>query len=131
MWSETETLPLRWVVLAVAGLFLACSSKVPEPGESRAGETAPSRAEPSGASLRSPAERQRAIENISRTIAPRLSRSREGLTPHATRAGSRRIPLEGRFRSMHVPVRTADGDVKAECITSKPELDALLERRRP
>jgi hypothetical protein len=131
MWSETERGPVRWFVVAAAGLFLACTSRVPEPGESRADEAVPSGTEPSNAPDRPPADRTRANLEISRSIAPRLSRSREGLTSHATRTGSQRIPLEGRFRSMHVPVRAPDGQTKAQCVSSKAELDLVLEKRRP
>ena len=131
MGNETERGLMRWVVLAVPLLFGACTSRVPEPDGSRAAPAEPSSAQPSEASLRSSVERQRANEKLSQSLAPRLSRSREGLTSHPTRAGSRRIPLEGRCRSMHVPVRTPEGDVKTQCITSKAELDAVLERRRP
>lgn len=65
-------------------------------------------------------------EEFSRTIAPRLSRSGEGLKIERTPSGSGRIDLEGRFRSVHVATRGPDGTPHVQCVTSKAELDALL-----
>jgi hypothetical protein len=115
--------------LVGAGLFSACTSRAPEPSETRVEPDA--RSAPDHSSARAAVERQRAIEKFSRTLAPRLSRSGEGLVSHRTHAGSRRIPLDGRFRSVHVAVRGADGETKTQCVTSKAELDALLQRGRP
>jgi hypothetical protein len=109
----------------------ACTSRVPEPGESSSEPVLGSKPNVSDSSARSAVERDRAIERFSQSLAPRLSRSREGLTTEVTATGSRRIPLDGRFRSAHVAVRGADGSVKTHCVTSEGELDALLKRGRP
>ena len=131
MWSLEASGPLRWFFLVGAGFLLACTSQAPEPSETRVEPDARSAPDLSHSSARSTVERQRAIEKFSRTLAPRLSRSGEGLASHLTSAGTRRIPLEGRFRSVHVPVRGPDGSVKTHCVTSKAELDDLLKRGRP
>ena len=131
MWSRVVSRLIWWVSLVGAGLSSACTSQAPEPSESRSelGErSVPEIADPSARGL---VERERALKKFSESLAPRLSRSREGLTSHRTEAGSRRIPLDGRFRSAHVAVRSADGSVRTHCVTSKAELDALLKRGRP
>jgi hypothetical protein len=117
--------------LVGAGLFSACTSQAPEPSETRDEPGARSAPDLSHSSARSTVERQRAIETFSRMLAPRLSRSGEGLASHLTHAGSRRIPLDGRFRSVQVAVRGPDGATKTHCVTSRLELDALLRRGRP
>jgi hypothetical protein len=117
--------------LVGVGLCSACTSRAPEPSETRVEPGAPAAPGLSHSSARSTVERQRAIEKFSRTLAPHLSRSGEGLASHLTHAGSRRIPLDGRFRSVHVAVRGPDGETKTHCVTSKAELDALLKRGRP
>ena len=105
-------------------------SSAPEPSESLG---VPSeRSVPSVAdAAREGVERERAIEKFSQALAPRLSRSGEGLRSHRTPSGTRRIPLEGRFRSAHVAVRGPDGAMKTHCVTSKAELDAVLRAGRP
>jgi len=65
-------------------------------------------------------------EEFARTFAPHLSRTGDGLESVRTRAGSRRMPLEGRFRSVQVAVKGPDGRTRVQCVTSKAELDQLL-----
>ncbi len=131
MWSREASRLIWWASLVGAGLSSACSSQPPEPSASESDLGARSAPEIATPSAREVVEREQALKRFSESLAPRLSRSREGLTSHRTAAGSRRIPLDGRFRSAHVAVRGADGTVKTHCVSSKPELDALLKQGRP
>jgi hypothetical protein len=115
-------LSLALTVGAALVFFGACTEKVSEPpGE---------RPELEAAGVSAPRVPKAALrvsrEEFSRTIAPHLSRSGDGLKIERTPSGSSRIDHEGRFRSVHVATRGPDGKPHVQCVTSKAELDALL-----
>ena len=104
-------------------LFGACTGKVSEPSPG-------ARPELESQSVSAPHAPRASLlvsrEELSKMIAPHLSRSGDGLKVERTPSGSHRIDHEGRFRSVHVATRGPDGMPRVQCVTSKAELDALL-----
>ena len=100
-------------------LFSGCSSPPAEP-DSAGGVQAEQRSEPA---------RRAAPAELRDSLATRLSRSTQGLTPRRTQAGSTRLDLQGRFQHMSVATEGPDGQVAQRCISSPAELDAVLARQ--
>ncbi len=131
MWSLLASRLSSCIFVVGAGVLSACTSQAPEPSESQSEPVLGSAPKVTDSTARAAVERDRAIAKFSQSLAPHLSRSRQGLTIQEMPSGSRRISLDGRFRSAHVAVRGPDGSVKTQCVTSQGELDALLKRGRP
>ena len=62
-------------------------------------------------------------------LAPRLSRSIDGLSVVRGPDGRRRIDFRGRFASGHVVRTEPDGTSRIQCITSAAELETFLSER--
>ncbi len=107
-----------WLVLVSGGN--ACSNAAPE-----SVAQAPA-VEGAVAQERVSASDVARTDALKRAVLPRLSRSGQGLQIDTTPAGSRRIALDGRFRSVHVLTRTGDGKKRVDCVTSQTELAARL-----
>ena len=100
---------------------VACSSRVPEPTESRApvseGQVATARSATSNA--------------VVDALRPHLARTTAGLSARDGQNGGRVLPLEGRYHSAEVAHRAADGSIHVECVTSMKELEAIAATRAP
>jgi hypothetical protein len=110
------------LVVVLSSVSSACSNR---PGELvRETEPAPT------ATARVPDSlaRQADATTLKTALKDRLSRSGRGLKVERTAAGTSRIALDGRFRSVHVATRGADGKKHIDCVTSNGQLDDLLKR---
>ena len=67
-------------------------------------------------------------EEFERALAPRLSRSSEGLERQKTPLGGGRIDLRNRFQHVSVVRKRPDGTAESICVTSAGELHAALDR---
>ena len=83
-------------------------------------------AEPSGARVPDSLARQADAQSLKGALKGRLSRSGKGLPIEKTAAGTSRIDLQGRFRSVHVATIDENGKKHIECVTTNGELDQVL-----
>ena len=96
-------------------------------GESKTGDTvAASVARLSAAGPAKPVRLGR--EEFERALAPRLSRSAEGLEKQTTRLGGGRIDLRNRFQHVSIVRKRPDGTAESVCVTTPGELHAALDR---
>jgi hypothetical protein len=100
----------------------ACSNR---PGEVIREQEA---AEPSGARVPDTLARQADAETLKNALKGRLSRSGKGLPIERTAVGTRRVDLQGRFRSVHVATIDENGKEHVECVTTNGELDEVLKK---
>lgn len=85
-------------------------------------------AEPAGARVPDSLARQADAQTLQNALKDRLNRSGRGLPVERTAAGSKRIPLEGRFRSVHVATIDEHGRKHIDCVTTNGELAQVLKK---
>ncbi len=117
----------HWWSFGGAHLFVlvassACSNR---PGELVRETEA---AEPTPARVPDSLARDADAKTLKLALKDGLSRSGKGLSVEKTAAGTSRIDLKGRFRSVHVATRGEDGRKHVECVTTNSELADVLER---
>src|SRR5689334_10040824 len=83
-------------------------------------------AEPAGARVPDSLARQADAQTLQNALKDRLNRSGRGLPVERTAAGSKRIPLEGRFRSVQVATIDEHGKKHIDCVTTNGELAQVL-----
>ena len=69
------------------------------------------------------------VERMVESVAPRVSRSTEGLPIQVRPDGTRAIDLRGRYHHVAVARKQADGSVVRMCVASEPELRHALSPR--
>src|ERR1044071_679571 len=110
------------LLVVLGGATSACSNR---PGELVSDkESAPLQA----ARVPDSVTRQANAETLQNALKGRLSRSGRDLPGERTAAGTRRISLEGRFRSVHVATIDERGKKHVECVTSNGELANVLKK---
>jgi hypothetical protein len=110
------------LVVVLGGASSACSNRPDElVRQTEAAEPAPERVPDSLA-------RQADAQTLKLALKDGLNRSGKGLTVEKTAAGTSRIDLKGRFRSVHVATRGEDGKTRIDCVTTKSELADVLEK---
>lgn len=87
-----------------------------------------SEAEPAAARVPDSLARQADAEVLEKALKENLSRSGQGLPVETTGIGSKRISLEGRFRSVHVATIDEEGKKHVDCVTTKGELADVLKK---
>jgi hypothetical protein len=88
----------------------------------------PQPAEPSGARVPDSLARQAGAQSLKGALKERLSRSGKGLSIEKTAAGTSRIDLQGRFRSVHVATIDDNGKKHVDCVTTNGELAEVLKK---
>jgi hypothetical protein len=85
-------------------------------------------AEPASARVPDSLARQADAETLKNALKGHLNRSGKGLTIERTAAGTSRIDLQGRFRSVHVATIDENGKKHVDCVTTNGELDEVLKK---
>jgi hypothetical protein len=108
-------------LFVVLGASSACSN--------RPGELVPEKeAAPVAARVPDSLARQADAETLKNALKGRLSRTVRDLPVERTAVGSKRISLEGRFRSVHVATIDQNGKKHIECATTNGELAEILKK---